>query len=192
MIFKDLLDKILSYPFVNFFQLRIKNESDENIINLIKAIKPICDKNKKPLILNDRPDLATSIKCAGVHIGPDDISYEEARTMVGKNAIVGFSCKGSKEIATEMTKKGADYVAFGAFYDSPTKKVKIKVNPEIIRAWKASENSPCVAIGGIKISNCAPIIEAGADFLAISSGIWQFSKGPLAAIEHFGEKLLAK
>ncbi len=142
--------------------------------------------------MNDRPDIANLTDCAGVHIGPDDLSYEETRSIVGADAIVGVSCKDSVNYAVNMAKKGANYVAFGTFYESPTKKVKIKVSTEIIEAWKTKENLPCVAIGGITINNCDSIIDAGADFLAISSGIWQFPEGPILAIQYFSEKLLAK
>ena len=172
--------------------MRIKDETDENLIALIKTIKPVCDKNKIPLILNDRPDIANLTNCAGVHIGPEDLPYEETRRIVGREAIVGVSCKESLNEAVNMAKKGANYVAFGAFYESPTKYVQTKVGPKTIKEWKTKENLPCVAIGGIRVDNCVPIINAGADFLAISSGIWQFPGGPLLAIQYFGEKLLAK
>ena len=190
IIFRDLLDQILSFKIIECFQLRIKDELDEEILKLIKILHPICKKNNKPLIINDKPTIVKETKCEGVHIGPLDTPYKEARNIVGKNAIVGVTCKGSRHAAIEAAEKGADYVAFGSFYNSPTKNDTELINTDILEIWNTTTTVPCVAIGGINLENCMPLIKAGADFLAISSGIWSFSEGPIRAIELFEEKLL--
>lgn len=152
---------------------------------------PIAQARNVAFILNDRPDLAAELKCDGVHIGPEDAPYRETRALVGPDAIVGVSCKGSRHDAMEAAEQGADYVAFGAFYPSPTKDVGGGLSPEILEVWSNTTTVPCVAIGGITVDNCAPLIASGADFIAISSGVWNYGKGPAAAVQAFNEKIAA-
>jgi len=154
---------------------------------------PICHANDVAFILNDRPDLARDLGCDGVHIGPDDMPYKQARSMIGADAMIGVSCKNSRHLAMEFAEQGADYVAFGPFFESTTKNVDDvePADPEVLNIWAETTNVPCVAIGGITVANCEPLIAAGADFLAVSSGIWNYADGPAAAVKAFNAKFIA-
>lgn len=172
--FKENLKTALSAGDVAVFQLRLKNVSDEFILQAIEALLPVCREFGTEFILNDRPDLAAKTDVDGVHIGEDsDGTVEGARKTVGDDKIVGVSCYGSTDRAIEMAEKGADYVAFGAFYPTTTKTPKAFPEPEILKWWVENSVIPCVAIGGIKSDNCKPIVNAGADFVAVVSAIWQ-------------------
>lgn len=127
--------------------------------------------------------------CDGVHVGQDDMPYAEARALVGDEAIVGVTCKASRDLAFEAGEAGADYVAFGAFYASPTKADTTPADTDILSWWQQMMTVPCVAIGGITVENCETVIEAGADFLAVGSGVWAYPEGPGAAVAAFGAKL---
>jgi thiamine-phosphate pyrophosphorylase len=146
---------------------------------------PLCHARDVAFILNDRPDLAAALGCDGVHIGPDDMPYDEARRLVGPGATVGVSAKDSRHRAMELAERGADYVAFGAFFPSPTKADTRPVDPEILEIWSSTTTVPCVAVGGITVDNCRPLVAAGADFLAVSSGVWAHPEGPAAAVAAF-------
>jgi thiamine-phosphate pyrophosphorylase len=166
-------------------QLRLKDIPDDEIRRAIEVLKPIAQRVGTALLLNDRPDLAREFHCDGVHIGQGDASYAEARAAVGANAIVGVTCHDSRHLAMEAAEVGADYVAFGAFFPTSTKEAKTRADPEILRWWSELMVVPCVAIGGITVDNARPLIEAGADFLAVSSGVWSHADGPAAAIKAF-------
>lgn len=168
-------------------QLRLKGVDDDIIRRTVEAILPVCARADVALILNDRPDLAASTGCDGVHIGPEDMSYGDARKLVGAEASVGVSCKTSRHLAMTAAEAGADYVAFGAFFPSNTKQ-DIEIAPiQLIEVWSETTNVPSVAIGGITIENCQPLIEAGADFLAVSAGVWVYKDGPESAVRSFSE-----
>ncbi|MEQ8736193.1 MAG: thiamine phosphate synthase [Rhodospirillaceae bacterium] len=168
-------------------QLRLKGVDDDIIRRTVEAILPVCARADVALILNDRPDLAASTGCDGVHIGPEDMSYGDARKLVGAEASVGVSCKTSRHLAMTAAEAGADYVAFGAFFPSNTKQ-DIEIAPiQLIEVWSETTNVPSVAIGGITIENCQPLIEAGADFLAVSAGVWAYKDGPESAVRSFSE-----
>jgi len=168
-------------------QLRLKNCDDAVIRAAVAALMPLCHARGVAFILNDRPDLAHELGCDGVHVGPEDVPYAEARRIVGPGAVVGVSCKGSRHLAMELAEAGADYVAFGAFFPSTTKDVShlAPLDPEILSIWSETTTVPCVAIGGITVENCAPLIAAGADFLAVSGGVWNHKDGPAAAVAAF-------
>jgi len=140
-------------------------------------------------ILNDRPDLAARLGCDGVHIGQEDASYDEARAAMGRERIVGVTCHGSRDLAFAAGEAGADYVAFGAFFPTATKEVKFRAEVELLEWWARVMTVPAVAIGGITLDNAAPLIAAGADFLAVSSGVWNHPRGPAAAVEAFDAML---
>jgi thiamine-phosphate pyrophosphorylase len=125
--------------------------------------------------------------CDGVHVGQDDSGYEEAREAVGDGAIVGVTCHDSIDLAMSAADAGADYVAFGAFYESNTKQRKFAADPEMLRQWQDMTVVPCVAIGGITVDNCRPLIEAGADFIAVAGGVWSHPDGPAAAVKAFNK-----
>ena len=139
--------------------------------------------------MNDRADLAAELECDGVHLGQEDTPYAEARKLVGDDAIVGVTCKASRELAFEAGDAGADYVAFGAFFPSTTKQITAPADTEILSWWQEMMTVPCVAIGGITSVNCDIIIEAGADFLAIGGGVWNHTDGPAAAVADLNGKM---
>jgi thiamine-phosphate pyrophosphorylase len=137
--------------------------------------------------MNDRPDLAVKLDCDGVHVGQDDMPYAEARRIVGPERQIGVTCKASRDLAMTAGEAGADYVAFGAFFPSNTKTVTTPASLEIIEWWSELFEIPCVAIGGITVENCKPVIAAGADFLAVAGGVWNHKDGPGAAVRAFNE-----
>jgi thiamine-phosphate pyrophosphorylase len=127
--------------------------------------------------MNDRPDLAAELECDGVHVGEEDMPYAEARRLLGSDRIVGVTCGASRDRAIAAAEAGADYVAFGAFFPSTTKAAKHHADPEVLRDWSETTVVPCCAIGGITQQNCGPLVEAGADFLAVIGAIWSHPEG---------------
>jgi thiamine-phosphate pyrophosphorylase len=146
---------------------------------------PIAQRRGVAFLINDRPDLAAELGADGVHVGQEDATYAEARAAVGRDRIVGVTCHNSRHLAMEAADAGADYVAFGAFYPTQTKEPKASAEPEVLFWWSELTVVPCVAIGGITIANAAPLVEAGADFLAVSAGVWAHPDGPAAAVKAF-------
>lgn len=136
-------------------------------------------------VINDDAELAAELGADGVHVGQDDLPVKAARTIVGPDAIVGATCHNSRHLAMSAAEAGADYVAFGAFFPTATKDAKAQADPEILQAWSTFTNVPCVAIGGITVDNCSTLIEAGADFIAVVSAVWQHPDGPGAAVRAF-------
>src|SRR5215472_12352393 len=183
--FAEDLRRALGAGDVASLQLRLKDVSDDAIRNAAETLMPIAQSANVALIMNDRPDLAKSLGCDGVHIGQEDSPYAEARATVGADAIVGVTCHDSRHLAMEAAEAGADYVAFGAFFPTNTKDAKTRADVDLIRWWSDLMVVPCVAIGGITIENAKTLIEAGADFIAVSSGIWAHPKGPAAAVKAF-------
>lgn len=183
--FAKTLQRVLDAGDVASLQLRLKDASDEAIRRAVEILMPIAQVKDVAFILNDRPDLAAELRCDGVHVGQDDVSYQEARAAVGRERIVGVTCHNSRHLAIEAAEAGADYVAFGAFFPTTTKSPKAFAEIETLRWWAEMMVVPCVAIGGIKIENAKPLIEAGADFLAVSSGVWVHEDGPAAAVKAF-------
>ena len=173
------------------FQLRLKNASDAEIARAADTLRPICQQRDVAFIMNDRPDLAVKLDCDGVHVGQDDMPCAEARRIVGPDRQVGVTCKASRDLAMTAGEQGADYVAFGAFFPSSTKAVTTPADIEIVRWWSELFEIPCVAIGGITVDNCRPLIEAGADFLAVAGGVWNHKDGPQAAVKKFNELFAA-
>jgi thiamine-phosphate pyrophosphorylase len=190
-IFAEELRAALKGGDVAAFQLRLKNVDDAAIARAADTLRPICQQRDVAFIMNDRPDLAVSLDCDGVHVGQDDMPYAEARRIVGPDRQLGVTCKDSRHLAMEAADAGADYVAFGAFFTSTTKNVTTPADPDILKWWSDVMQVPCVAIGGITVENCAPLIAAGADFLAVAGGVWNYIGGPEAAVRAFNE-LFAK
>jgi thiamine-phosphate pyrophosphorylase len=164
-------------------QVRLKDAPDAIVAAAVDALAPIAQARGVALILNDRPDLAARLGCDGVHIGQDDAPYAEARRLLGRDRIVGVTCHDSRHLAMEAAEAGADYVAFGAFFPTATKQASARADPEILSIWQESMQTPCVAIGGIDASNAAGLAAAGADFLAVSAGVWSHAEGPAAAVK---------
>lgn len=186
-IFADELRAALDGGDVAAFQLRLKDVTDEAIVHAADTLRPICQQRGVAFIMNDRPDLAVKLDCDGVHVGQEDMSYAEARRTVGPDRQVGVTCKDSRHLAMEAAEAGADYVAFGAFFPSTTKQVTTPADIEVLTWWSDVMEVPCVAIGGITVENCKPVIAAGADFLAVAGGVWDYKDGPEAAVRAFNE-----
>jgi thiamine-phosphate pyrophosphorylase len=184
--FAEILKAALGAGDVACVQLRLKDAGDDDIRRAANALLPVTQSAGAAFILNDRPDIAAAINADGVHVGQDDASYAEARAAMGPDRIVGVTCHNSRHLAVEAADAGADYVAFGAFFPTTTKdQVKAQASPEILSWWSETMVAPCVAIGGITPANARPLIEAGADFLAVSSGVWAHEQGPEAAVKAF-------
>lgn len=169
------------------FQLRLKDVPDDDVRRASELLMPIVQGYGAAYLINDRPDLAAELGADGVHIGQEDISYAEARKIVGRDRIVGVTCHASRHLAMEAGEAGADYVAFGAFFPTTTKEPKASADPEILTWWSELFEIPCVAIGGITVENADILVKAGADFLAVASGVWNYRAGPTAAVRAFNE-----
>ncbi len=141
------------------------------------------------LLINDSAELAADLGADGVHLGPDDMAIKAARKLLGPDMIVGATAKNSYHKAMQAGEDGADYVAFGAFYPTATKAGTVAAGLDLLEAWQAAMVLPCVAIGGITPENAAPLVTAGADFLAVSSGVWDHPEGPAAAVKAFNAVL---
>ena len=183
--FAEELKRALDGGDVACLQLRMKDASDNEILRAAEIVMPIAQDRDVAFIVNDRPDLAHMLRADGVHIGQEDTPYDEAREIVGKNAIVGVTCHNSRDLAFAAGEAGADYVAFGAFFPTATKIPKATADLELLQWWAETMTVPVVAIGGITVENAKPLVEAGADFLAVSAGVWGHKDGPQAAVKVF-------
>jgi thiamine-phosphate pyrophosphorylase len=189
--FRDSLAQALDGGDVACVQLRLKNAADDAIKRAADLLRPVIQERGVAFILNDRPDLAVATGADGVHVGQQDASYDEARRLLGPDRIVGVTAHDSRHLAIEAAEAGADYVAFGAFFATDTKEAIGHPAPDILEWWTQIMTVPCVAIGGITPENCAPLVEAGADFLAVVSAVWNHPDGPGAAVRLFNEKIAA-
>lgn len=193
--FARVLGEALAAGDVAAVQLRMKDAPDAEVIAAARVLKPVIQDAGAAFILNDRPDLAAQLDADGVHVGQNDASYAEARRIVGPDRQIGVTCHASKHLAMEAAEAGADYVAFGAFFPSDTKETVHVAELELLEDWQAMTEIPCVAIGGITVENCAPLVRAGADFLAVANGVWRYSEGAAAAVAAFNalfDKLAAE
>ena len=183
--YKELND-ILKTKKVKYFQLRLKKISTPNLLKISRKVKKIAIKNNVKFIINDDPIIAKKINADGCHIGQKDMDFFSTKKILKKNKIIGITCHNSKKLAWEAMKNGADYVAFGSFFKSSTKKTAFKANLEILRWAKKKINIPTVAIGGINSSNYKKILSNGANFIACSNYIWNNKKlDPVTAINKF-------
>jgi thiamine-phosphate pyrophosphorylase len=187
--FAEALARALDAGDVACVQLRLKEVSDDDIRRAAKALLAVTATRDVALIMNDRPDLARETGCDGVHVGQQDAPYEAARQVVGADAVVGVTCHGSRDLAIEAAAKGADYVAFGAFYATATKEAKARANLDTLAWWSEMTTVPSVAIGGITPANCPPLVRAGADFLAVVTAVWDHPDSPAAAVKAFGSAI---
>jgi thiamine-phosphate pyrophosphorylase len=186
--FAKELEEALAGGDVASLQLRLKDCDDEAIRYATRLLKPIAQHRGVAFIMNDRPDLGAELDCDGVHVGEEDAPYADARRLLGSDRIVGVTCGASRHRGLVAAEAGADYVAFGAFFPSPTKTAtKYRATPELLRDWSETTVVPCCAIGGITQENCGPLVEAGADFLAVISAVWSHPRGPRAAVAEFNE-----
>ncbi len=189
-VFIDALTEALSAGDVACLQIRLKNPDNTPVPNdairrVTEALLPVAHGHDVAVIMNDRPDLAAELGCGGVHVGQEDAPYEDTRRVVGGDAIVGVTCHDSRHLAITAAEAGADYVAFGAFYPTTTKLPKASARPGLLDWWSDLMEVPCVAIGGITVENCTPLVAAGADFLAVSAGVWHHPQGPGTAVAEF-------
>ncbi len=168
---------------IKYFQLRLKNQSDKNIIYAAKKIKKICNKFKVKFIINDNPYIALRVKADGCHLGQNDMNILKAKKILG-NKIIGVTCHNSKKLAEIAEKNKADYLAIGSFFKSKTKKIKFKANYKLIKNLKKTFKIPIVAIGGINSENYKKLLLHKPDFLAISGYIWNNKKlNPIEALK---------
>jgi thiamine-phosphate pyrophosphorylase len=184
------LDHALDGGDVACLQIRLKSPDgvpahDSHILSLGRHIIPRAQDRGVAVLINDRPDLAVELGADGVHVGQQDMPYAQARKLVGPDAIIGVTCHDSRHLAMEAGEAGADYVAFGAFYPTATKSPPTKAAPELLTWWQELMELPCVAIGGVTADNARPLVAAGADFLAVSAGVWKREGGPREAVRAF-------
>ncbi|MCA3728858.1 MAG: thiamine phosphate synthase [Phenylobacterium sp.] len=180
--FAGRLEAALSAGDVAALQVRLKDAPEAGIVEAVRVLGPVARAHDVALILNDDPDLAARLDCDGVHVGQSDASYAEARRRVGRDRIVGVTCHDSRHLAMEAAEQGADYVAFGAFFPTATKDAPTRAAPEILTVWQESMETPCVAIGGVTADNARGLAAAGADFIAVSAGVWNHPGGEAEAV----------
>ena len=183
--FVEALKAALGGGPVAAFQLRLKDVSDDAVLRACAALLPVCRSADVAFILNDRADLAAKAGADGVHLGQSDGSIAEARALLGRDAQIGRTCHDSRHLAMEAGEQGADYVAFGAFHETTTKPSHYRPAPEILTWWTVLSQLPCVAIGGIFPENAAPLVDAGADFIAVVRAVWDHPEGPGAGVKAF-------
>ena len=183
--YKDL-NNVLKSQKIKYFQLRLKKISKSNLLKISKKVKKIAKANNVKFIINDSPVVAKIVNADGCHIGQKDIDFIAARKVLGKNKIIGITCHNSKKLALKAKKYGANYIAFGSFFRSTTKKAAIKANLKILRWAKKKINMPTVAIGGINNSNYKKVLLNGANFVACSSYVWNNKRlNPVSAVSKF-------
>jgi thiamine-phosphate pyrophosphorylase len=170
--FPDRLARALGAGPVAAFQFRVKGVDQHEAVRLAEPLQRICADHDVAFLVNDSIALAKRLGADGVHLGQGDGDPREARAVLGPNAQIGVTCHDSRHLAMEAGEAGADYVAFGAFYPTSTKAVHHHPDPSILSWWSTMFEIPCVAIGGITVANAAPLVTAGADFLAVSNAVW--------------------
>lgn len=181
--FKKDFTAVLDAAPIACVQLRLKNAADDTWKRAIETLMPLAHARDIAFLVNDRADMAKAFGCDGVHIGKDDVSYQAARALLGKQAIIGTSCYASKDAAMDAASAGTDYVAFGSVFPSATKEDAPLAPLSLLEDWVFISDVPCAAIGGINAENCAPLVEAGVDFLAVISAVWQHPLGPVTGIK---------
>jgi thiamine-phosphate pyrophosphorylase len=190
--FADLLAAALDADDVAAVQLRLKDVDDDAWRRAIDVLRPVTQARSVAFLLNDRADLAVATGCDGAHVGQEDMPAREARRLMGPNLTLGVTCKGSRDLAMQAGEDGADYVAFGAFYPSGTKDVTATIGPEILEWWSEMMELPSCAIGGITPENCAPLVQAGANFLAVVGCVWNHPDGPAAGVRALNAAIRAE
>ena len=180
--FADQLAAALDAGDVAAVQLRLKDVPDDVIARAVEKLRPVVQSRDVAFILNDRPDLAVKLGCDGAHVGQTDMKVTQARKILG-DLTLGVTCHNSRHLAMEAAEAGADYVAFGAFFPTATKEPPEMAEIETLRLWAEVMEIPCVAIGGINAENCAPLVKAGAEFLAVVSAVWSHPDGPAVGVK---------
>lgn len=185
--FSQRLENALKTNLVPTFQLRLKNYPAAEVKKIAQELLKICQDNNCLFLLNDSYQMALDIGAGGVHLGVEDGSIATARKKSPANFVIGASCYDSKHLAMEAGEQGADYVSFGAFFESKTKVSRGRPTLEIIEWCNEIMNLPIVTIGGITAENCQPLIRSGADFLSVISYVWDHPQGEVAALQSLGE-----
>jgi thiamine-phosphate pyrophosphorylase len=181
--FPAKLEAALAAGPVAAFQFRVKGIDQHDAAALAEPLQAICAAHDVAFIVNDSVSLAKRLNADGVHIGQGDGDVADARAQMGKKFQIGVTCHNSRHLAMEAAEAGADYVAFGAFYPTTTKEVDHIAELDTVEKWSRVMEIPCVAIGGITPENAKPIIEAGADFIAVSNAVWNHAAGPADAVK---------
>ena len=187
--FPDRLARALDAAPVAAFQFRVKDMDEHQAARLAEPLQAICAERGVAYIVNDSIGLAKRIGADGVHLGQSDGTVADARERLGRDAQIGVTCHGSRHLAMEAGDAGADYVAFGAFFPSTTKDIEHRAELDVLTWWRELMEIPCVAIGGITPDNCGPLVEAGADFLAVSGAVWNGDEA--AAVQAFHRAIAA-
>jgi thiamine-phosphate pyrophosphorylase len=187
--FPARLEAALSAGPVAAFQFRVKGIDQHEAAALAEPLQAICAKHDVAFIVNDSIALAKRLKADGVHLGQGDGDVREARETLGRDAQIGVTCHNSRHLAMEAAEAGADYVAFGSFYPTNTKQVEHVAELDTLQKWSMVTEIPCVAIGGITPDNAKPLIDAGADFLAVSGAVWSHPNGAAEAVKAFNALL---
>ncbi len=188
--FAHQLDEALDGGDVACLQIRLKSRAgepahDSHVLALGRHIIPRAQDRGVAVLVNDRPDLAVELGADGAHVGQSDMPYAQARKIIGPEGIIGVTCHDSRHLALEAGEAGADYVAFGAFFPTETKDPAARAETDLLTWWQEMIEVPCVAIGGITAANARPLVESGADFLAVSAGVWKHERGPRQAVLAF-------
>lgn len=170
--FPDRLIRALEAGPVAAFQFRVKDIDEHEAARLAEPLQRICADRDVAFLVNDSISLARRLGADGVHLGQEDGDVKDARERLGRDAQIGITCHDSRHLAMDAGEQGADYVAFGAFFPSGTKETKHVAGLDLLEWWQSIFELPCVAIGGITPANCVPLVQAGADFLAVSNGVW--------------------
>jgi thiamine-phosphate pyrophosphorylase len=186
--FPERLRAALEPGIASAFQLRVKDMDEHQLARLAEPLQRICGDADVAFIVNDSVSLAKRIAADGVHLGQSDGDVREARVLLGPSAQIGRTCHDSRHLAMEAGEAGADYVAFGAFYPTTTKPSDYRPDPSILSWWSTLFEIPCVAIGGITPDNGRPLVEAGADFLAVCQAVWS-KEDPASAVQAFAGAL---
>jgi thiamine-phosphate pyrophosphorylase len=189
--FADTLARALDAGDVAAVQLRLKEADDAHWHRAIDALRPVVQSRGVAFLLNDRADLVADAGCDGAHVGQSDMSAKEARARIGKHLTLGVTCHDSRDLAMQAGEDGADYVAFGAFFPTTTKDAPTHADPELLSWWSEIMELPCVAIGGITAANCAPLVTAGANFLAVVGAVWAHPEGPAAGVRAMNAAIAA-
>jgi thiamine-phosphate pyrophosphorylase len=187
--FSERLKRALDAAPAAAFQFRVKDVDQHRAAALAEPLLDICRERDVAFIVNDSISLAKRLGADGVHLGQDDGDPREARRVLGPAAQIGVTCHDSRHLAMEAGEAGADYVAFGSFYPTTTKQVRHQADPSILGWWTTLFEIPCVAIGGITPNNAGPLVEAGADFLAVSAAVWSAPEGEAEAVRRFSALL---
>ena len=184
--FPERLKAALEPGFAAAFQLRVKDVDEHSLARLAEPLQRICSEADVAFIVNDSMALARRLGADGVHLGQSDGDVREARALLGPQAQIGRTCHDSRHLAMQAGEDGADYVAFGAFHPTTTKPSNYRPEPEILSWWSTLFEIPCVAIGGITPDNAKPLVDAGADFIAVCQAVWG-AEDTASAVRRFGE-----